>query len=152
MLRLTNGESGLFRAVELIRDGDADTLAQLSGSGAMLVLTDNRISSLGRSLREAHSCATVPVANRAISTLFDIAINVPDADILGAQASIVGERPGSLADMTTRLLRIAKLIPRSARSHSSRDRIFQERLARDQNILVIEARTLSNMADRQRKA
>ncbi len=143
MLRLTNGESGLFRAVELIRDGDADTLAQLSGSGAMLVLTENRISSLGRSLREAHSCATVPVANRAISTIVDIAINVPDADILGAQASIVGERPGSLADMTTRLLRIAKLIPSAVLARiPSRDRIFQERLARDQNILVIEARDI----------
>ena len=49
MLRLANGEAGLFRAVELMRDGDIDTLVQLSGSGAMLVLTDNRITSLGRS-------------------------------------------------------------------------------------------------------
>ena len=48
MLRLANGEAGLFRAVELMRDGDADRLSQMSGSGAMLVLTDNRINSLGR--------------------------------------------------------------------------------------------------------
>lgn len=143
MLRLANGEAGLFRAVELMRDGDADKLAQLSGSGAMLVLTDNRITSLGRSLRETHSCATIPVAGRAISTLVDIAISVPDADILGAQASIVGERRDSLADMTTRLLRIAKLIPGAVLARiPTRDSIFQERLARDQNILVIEARDI----------
>ena len=143
MLRLANGEAGLFRAVELMRDGDADRLSQMSGSGAMLVLTDNRINSLGRSLRKTHSCATIPVAGRTISTLVDIAISVPDADILGAQASIVGERRVSLADMTTRLLRIAKLIPSAVLARiPSRDSIFQERLARDHNILVIEARDI----------
>ena len=143
MLRLPNGEAGLFRAVELMRNGDTEKLVQLSGSGAMLVLTDNRITSLGRYLRDTHSCATIPVANRKISALVDIAISVPDTDVLESQASIVGERRGSLADMTTRFLRIAKLIPSAVLARiPSRDIIFQDRLARDQNILVIEARDI----------
>ena len=82
MLRLSNGEAGLFRAVELMRNGDTEKLVQLGGSGAMLVLTDNRITSLGRSLRDTHSCATIPVANQKISTLVDIAISLPDANVL----------------------------------------------------------------------
>ena len=46
-MRLPNGEAGLFRAAELIGDNDTMVLSKLAGSRAMLVVTNERVSTLG---------------------------------------------------------------------------------------------------------
>jgi len=143
MLRLANGEGCVLRAVELMRDGDDVTLSRIAGSGAMLVLTDHRLASLGRPLRATHSCATLPIGSNALSTLIDIAIGNPGEARLEGYGALVGERQASLADLATRLLRIAKLIPAALLARiPSRDTIFQDRMAKDQNILVVEGREI----------
>jgi len=139
MLRVAKGEACLFRAVELMRDGDEGALSKLSGSAAMLVLTDNRIASLGKHLRNVHRCATIPVEGGPISAMIDLAIGTPDRVGLDEATSIVGEKQGSLADTATRLLRIAKLIPAAMMCRiPTRDNALQNRLAKDQNILTVE--------------
>ena len=148
MLRLANGEACVFRAAELLRDGDEQTLNRMTGSGVMLVLTDHRIASLGRHLRDAHSCATIPISGQPIESLVEFVIGNPEDTHLQSDLSIIGERHGSLADVTTRLLRIAKLIPAATMARlPTRDTLFQNRLAQDQNILIVEMRDLDKYAD-----
>jgi GTP cyclohydrolase II len=143
MVRLANGEACLLRAAELIRDGDTKTLSRLTGSGAILVLTDNRLASLGKHLRASHKCATIPVSTTPVSVLIDLAIASPDEVAIGDETSLIGERGGSVADVTTRLLRIAKLIPAAILARlPSHDIVFQNRLAQDHNILTVEVRDI----------
>jgi GTP cyclohydrolase II len=147
LLRLANGESCLFKAAELGGDDGEDTLSAVTGSGVMLALTDNRIASLGRQLQDKHTCATMPVSGINYTSLFDLAAGQPRDDILGKDISLIGERPDSLADMATRLLRIAKLVPAALMSRfPSRDKNQQDRLACSLNILTIDAKDIEQSA------
>ena len=47
MLRLNNGEAALFRSAEVTDTHDIMDLSHLAGSGPLLVLTANRVKSLG---------------------------------------------------------------------------------------------------------
>lgn len=147
LLRLANGECCLFKAAELMNDSGHTSLSRVTGSGVMLALTSNRISSLGRQLQDRHSCATIPAGSITFSEIFDIATSQPETGILPDTLSIIGERPGSLADMATRALRIAKLVPAAVLSRfPSRDKAHQDRLAREMNILTLDARDIDSYA------
>ena len=63
MLRLNNGEAALFRGAEFADADDIQDLSRLAGSGPLLVLTANRVKSLGRSLRPHWPAATIALAN-----------------------------------------------------------------------------------------
>ena len=108
MLRLNNGEAALFRGAEFADVDDIQDLSRLAGSGPLLVLTANRVKSLGRSLRTNWPAATIALANHQFDRVFEFIFGhahlAHDDDI-----NLVAERAGSLADHATRLLRDSKL-------------------------------------------
>ena len=59
MVRLANGACGLCRAAELSDIDDMTRLCRLAGSAPLLILTAQRLSSLGRILRNGYPVATV---------------------------------------------------------------------------------------------
>ena len=109
ILRLNNGEAAFYGA----EFADSDTilnLSRLAGSGPLLVLTANRIKSLGRSLRKNWPVATIALASQDFDSVFDFAFG---QTILAQYngLNLVAEKSGSLADHATRMLRNAKLLP-----------------------------------------
>ena len=72
MIRLNNGEAALFRGAEFADVNDILDLSRLAGSGPLLVLTANRIKSLGRNLRTNWPAATVALANHQFKHVFEL--------------------------------------------------------------------------------
>mgnify|MGYP001184181799 CR=1 FL=1 len=58
MLRLADGEAALFRGAEFADAIDAQDLTRLARSSPVLVLTANRLKSLGRQLRDGWPVAS----------------------------------------------------------------------------------------------
>ena len=142
MLRLNNGEAALFRGAEFADVDDILDLSRLAGSGPLLVLTANRVKSLGRSLRTNWPAATIALAsqqfNRVFEFIFGHAHLAHDDEI-----NLVAERAGSLADHATRLLRNSKLLPAAILARLPfRDIAVQDRFALEHNIPILEARDL----------
>jgi GTP cyclohydrolase II len=142
MLRLNNGEAALFRGAEFADADDILNLSRLAGSGPLLVLTANRVKSLGRSLRANWPAATIALANQEFERIFEFIFGhtqlAHDDGI-----NFVAERAGSLADHATRLLRNSKLLPAALLARLPfRDIAVQDRFALEHNILVLEARDL----------
>ena len=147
MVRLANGETCLMKAAELANGEEAPLFSKTTGSGVMLALTNNRIASLGRPLNSRYSCATVPASGIALDALFDIVAGYPRQNVLPDSISMIDEKPGSLADFSTRLLRIAKLVPAVIMARFvTRDTLVQDRLASDLTILTIEVRDIEQYA------
>ncbi len=145
LVRLANGEAGLFRAAELIGDDDAFLLSKLAGSVAMLVVTNERVSMLGRDISERHSCVSISINKKTASEILNTALGAPAQNIIDAHVSVMGERPGSLADVSSKLLRLAKLIPAVLLARiASRDLGVQKKLCDDHNILLVEARDIAS--------
>ena len=140
MLRLNSGEAALFCGAEFANGDDVLTLSGLAGSGPLLVLTENRVKSLGRSLRENWPVATIALAKRHFDHVFDLAFGQASLD---NEVSIVAEQTGSLADHAARLLRNTKLLPAALMSRIPfRDIAAQDRFALEHNLLNLEARDL----------
>ena len=142
MLRLNNGEAALFRGAEFADVSDILDLSRLAGSGPLLVLTANRVKSLGRSLRTNWPTATIALANQQLERVFEFIFGhaqlAHDDEI-----NLVAERAGSLADHATRLLKDSKLIPAAILARLPfRDIAVQDRFELEHNILVLEARDL----------
>ena len=144
MLRLNNGEAALFRSAEVTDTHDIMDLSHLAGSGPLLVLTANRVKSLGRRLRTNWPAATIALAKHQFGHVFEFVFGqtrlAHDDGI-----NLVAERAGSLADHATRLLRHAKLLPTALLARLPfRDIAVQDRFALEHNILVLEARELES--------
>jgi len=140
MLRLNNGEAALFLGAEFVDEDDILILSKLTGSGPLLVLTSNRIKSLGRSIRENWPVATIALANRHFSDVFGLAFSQTSLD---NDLNIIAEQTGSLADHAARLLRKAKLLPAALLSRLPfRDFAAQDRFALEHNLLILDARDL----------
>ncbi|MDC3234673.1 GTP cyclohydrolase II [Candidatus Puniceispirillum sp.] len=144
MLRLNNGEAALFRGAEFADIDDIIDLSRLAGSGPLLVLTANRVKSLGRSLRKDWPAATIALANHQLEHVFEFVFGhahlAKDDGI-----NLVAERVGSIADHATRLLRNSKLLPAALLVRLPfRDIAVQDRFALEHNILVLEARDLES--------
>ena len=145
MLRLANGAACLIQAAELADVGTRDEIQRLAGSGAVLVLTHTRMESLGRQLESEFCGASLPARGLDQDQIGQLAIDQPMPGLLDAVASVVGERRGSLADYTTRLLRIAKLLPAALIARlPSRDQAVQRRLCGDNNLIVIDDRDIDS--------
>ncbi len=144
MLRLNNGEAALFRGAEFAESNDILDLSRLAGSGPLLVLTANRVKSLGRSLRTNWPVATIALSKHHFDRLYDFAFgHVNLVDEVGL--NLIAERAGSLADYATRLLRTSKLLPTALLARLPfRDIAAQDRFALEHNILVLEARDLES--------
>lgn len=144
MLRLNNGEASLFRGAEFTDIEDILDLSQLAGSGPLLVLTANRVESLGRSLRKNWPAATIALASHHFDRVYEFAFghaHLARDDGL----NLVAERAGSLADHATRLLRNSKLLPTALLARLPfRDIAAQDRFALEHNLLVLEARDLDS--------
>ncbi len=144
MLRLNNGEAGLFRGAEFAHVEDILDLSRLAGSGPLLVLTANRVKSLGRSLRTNWPAATIALSNHQFDRVFEFIFghtHLAHDD----KINLVAERAGSLADHATRLLRNSKLLPAALLARLPfRDIAAQDRFAMEHNILVLEARDLES--------
>ena len=142
MLRLNNGEAALFCGAEFLDGDDILTLSKLAGSGPLLVLTSNRMKSLGRSIRKNWPVASIALANRHFDDVFGLAFGQTSLD---NDVSIVAEQNASLADQATRLLRNAKLLPAALLSRLPfRDFAAQDRFALEHNILILESRDLDS--------
>ena len=116
-------------------------LSRLAGSGPLLVLTANRVKSLGRSFRQLacrNNCSCQHQFDRVFEFIFGHTHLAHDDEI-----NLVAERTGSLADHATRLLRNSKLLPTALLARLPfRDIAAQDRFAMEHNILVLEARDL----------
>jgi len=148
MLRLSNGAACLLQAAELANNGARDEMQRLAGSGAVLILTETRMESLGRRLEAEFCGASLPAHNLDHSRIGQLAIEQPTAGLLDGVTSVVGERRGSLADYATRLLRIAKLLPAALVTRlPTRDSALQKRLHEDNNLIVINDRDIDGYMD-----
>ena len=144
MLRLANGAACLIQAAELADVGTRNEIQRLAGSGAVLVLTHTRMESLGRKLEAEFCGASLPASGLDRDQIGRLAVDQPSPGQLDAVPSLVGERRGSLADYTTRLLRIAKLLPAALIARlPSRDQAIQRRLCSDNNLIVIDDRDIA---------
>ena len=142
MLRLNNGEAALFRGAEFADLDDILDLSRLAGSGPLLVLTANRVKSLGRSLRENWPAATIALSNQRFDRVFEFIFGHTHL-AYNDEINLVAERAGSLADHATRLLRNSKLLPAALLARLPfRDIAAQDRFALEHNILILEARDL----------
>ena len=142
MLRLNNGEAALFRGAEFADVDDILDLSRLAGSGPLLVLTANRVKSLGRSLRTNWPAATIALDNQQFDRVFEFMFGHAHL-AYDDEINLVAERAGSLADHATRLLRNSKLLPAALLARLPfRDIAVQDRFAMEHNILVLEARDL----------
>ena len=141
LLRFANGAACFLRSAELIADEDHTELQQLAGSAALLVLTHTRMDSLGRTLPDEFSGASLSTHNLDSSMLAALAVDQPSPGLLGSNLTIVSERKESLADYSTRLLRIAKLVPAALISRlPTRDPVIHEKLCKEHSIMIIEGR------------
>lgn len=140
MLRLMDGSCGLFRAAELADADGVLGLSRLAGSAPLLVLTAPRLTSLGRHLRAGYPAASVAIAAPHYDRFFDLAFgqhSLADQD----DFTIIAEPTGSLADVATRLLRSAKLIPAAVLVRLPlRDIAAQDRFAQEHNMVILDAR------------
>ena len=108
MLRLADGEAALFRGAEFADASDAESLTRLARSSPLLILTANRLKSLGRQLRDGWPVASIALGQHQQTQIFNLAFGQAGLDI-DHDISLVAEKKGSLADHATRLLRHAKL-------------------------------------------
>jgi GTP cyclohydrolase II len=70
-----------------------------------------------------------------------LAVDQPSPGLLNPDLTIVSERGESLADYSTRLLRIAKLVPAALISRlPTRDTAIHEKLCKEHGIMIIEGR------------
>ena len=142
MLRLSNGEAGLFRGAEFADQDDMRALGRLAGSGPLLVLTANRMKSLGREIRDKWPAATITLAPADYDRVFDLAFGQSNL-ATNDDISIIAEQAGSIAAHATRLLRSAKLLPAALLARLPfRDVATQDRFAQENNILILEIRDL----------
>ena len=143
VVRLPSGEAAIFKAIEIAHDNDFLELKTLAGSDTLLVLTTNRMSSLGHSIKQNKPCATLSSAAQTADRAFEMALGQLTADDTHASYTIIPEKAGSLADNATRLLRVAKLIPAALMARLSfRDIAMQDRWALEKNLLIVEARDI----------
>ena len=143
VVRLPSGEAAIFKAVEIAHDNDFLELKTLAGSGALLVLTAHRMSSLGHSIGQNKPCATLSSANHSAARAFEMALGQPKSDDAQSSYTIIPEKAGSLADHASQLLRIAKLIPAALMARLRfRDIAMQDRWALENNLLIVEARDI----------
>ena len=142
LLRLANGACGLCRSAELSDGDDITRLSRLAGSAPLLILTAPRLSSLGRILREGYPVASVAFPGKRHSAFFDLAFG-QNSQLTDVDVTIIAESTGSLADMTARLLRSAKLIPAGIFVRLPlRDVAAQDRFARQHNMMIVESRDI----------
>lgn len=146
MLRLANGEAALFRGAEFADGDDVRALARVARSGPLLVLTANRVKTLGHSIRKGWPAASIALARGDYDRVFDLAFGQAALEEEGF--SIVAESSHSLADHATRLLRRAKLLPAALLARLPfRDVAAQDRFASELNVLSLEVRDLDAYPD-----
>ena len=135
MLRLNNGEAALFRGAEFADVDDILDLSRLAGSGPLLVLTANRVKSLGRSLRKIGQLQQLPLLTTSLSTKYlNLFLATRILTTMMILTSLRNEA-GSLADHATRLLRNSKLLPAALLARLPfRDIAAQDRFALEHNI------------------
>lgn len=144
MIRLANGQCGLCNAAELCDTDDIIRLSRLAGSAPSLILTAPRLSSLGRVLREGCPVATVTLSKTHYKAFADIAF--AKSNLHGFEnITIIGESIGSLADVSAKLLRSAKLVPAGLFVRLPlREVAAQERFAKEHNMVIVEARDIEH--------
>ena len=142
MLRLADGEAALFRGAEFADASDAQDLTRLARSSPVLVLTANRLKSLGRQMRDSWPVASIALGVHQQTQIFNLAFGQATLDA-DHDISLVAEKGGSLADHATRLLRHAKLLPAALLARLPfRDIAAQDRFASELNILSLDERDL----------
>lgn len=108
LIRTADNRAALLRAAEFI-DYEHPTMSTIAESTTLLCMRRQHIEALGRTPTGKRPVFSMPIDGLADQTVFDIAFGL--ADKLPDTVSLLGEAPDSLADLGTKILRQAKLLP-----------------------------------------
>ena len=108
LIRASNNRAALLRAAEFADYDDAQ-MQNIADSGTLLCLRRQLVETLGRKASGTRPVFTMPAANLSVNAILNITYG--EADALPETISLLGDKSESLADLGTRILRQAKLLP-----------------------------------------
>ena len=108
LIRASNNRAALLRAAEFADYDDAQ-MQNIADSGKLLCLRRQLVETLGRKASGTRPVFTMPAANLSVNAILNITYG--EADALPETISLLGDKSESLADLGTRILRQAKLLP-----------------------------------------
>ena len=108
LIRASNNRAALLRAAEFADYDDAQ-MQDIADSGTLLCLRRQLVETLGRKASGTRPVFTMPTANLSVNAILNITYG--QADALPETISLLGDKSESLADLGTKILRQAKLLP-----------------------------------------
>lgn len=108
LVRAANNRAALVRAAEFA-DYDDGQMQEIADSGMVLSLRRQHVEALGRKASGTRPVFTTPISQLSQDEILHIAYG--QADALPSSLSLLGESEGSLADLGTKILRQARLLP-----------------------------------------
>ena len=108
LIRASNNRAALLRAAEFA-DYDDPQMQDIADSGTLLCLRRQHVETLGRKASGTRPVFTMPAAGLSIESILNITYG--QADSIPKTISLLGEQSESLADLGTKILRQAKLLP-----------------------------------------
>lgn len=108
LIRAANNRAALLRAAEFADYNDGQ-MQDIADSGMLLCMRRQHIEALGRKAPGTRPVFTMPANGQSDETILDIAFG--KAESLPQTVSLLGEQKDSLADLGTKILRQARLLP-----------------------------------------
>ena len=108
LIRAANNRAAILRAAEFA-DYEDGQMQEIAESATLLCLRRQHVEALGRKASGKRPVFTMPVSDLSVSQIFNITYG--ETDSLNDSVSLIGEREDSLADLGTKILRQAKLLP-----------------------------------------
>ena len=108
LIRGANNRVALLRAAEF-NDYDDGQMSEIAQSATLLCLRRQHIEALGKKAPGKRPVFTVPVDGLSTQDIFDITFGL--AETMPPSLSFLGEQEDSLADLGTKILRQARLLP-----------------------------------------
>ncbi|MGC6516932.1 MAG: GTP cyclohydrolase II [Candidatus Puniceispirillaceae bacterium] len=108
LIRAGNNRAALLRAAEFA-DYEDGQMAEIADSATILCLRRQHVESLNRKAPGTRPVFTMPVNDLSTHMILDIALG--QTDKLPDTVSVLGEQKDSLADLGTKILRQARLLP-----------------------------------------
>lgn len=108
LIRAANNRAALLRAAEFA-DYDDGQMQDIADSGMVLCLRRQHIEALGRKAHGTRPVFTMPAGGLSADEILNISYG--QADSVPQTVSLLGEQADSLADLGTKILRQARLLP-----------------------------------------
>ena len=118
LIRASNNRAALLRAAEFADYDDAQ-MHDIADSGMLLCLRRQHVETLGRKASGTRPVFTMPAASLSVNAILHITYG--QANALPETSSLLGERTDSLADLGTKILRQAKLLPTALMANLTSD-------------------------------